>query len=201
MVENDFRLCLSPQILIFILTVFLSLISYGYSVADYDMGIGYSPLSVSENAYSLSFSTPVRKLRYGSWGLDGSFHMTQNKFDHQTSPEYSGGWGWYHYYKYYKSYWILTLGMFYGYEIKKSPISLKIGPGLTFENECIKKEKINTRAGNFYEHDEGSDNNLNVRLYLKPEIRLHFRRMFISFSIWENSKYLKETFLIGLLFK
>ena len=25
-------------------------------------------------------------------------NITQEKFDHETSPEYSGGWGWYHYY-------------------------------------------------------------------------------------------------------
>lgn len=91
--------------------------------------------------------------------------------------------------------------MFYGYEIKKLPISFKVGSGCAFENENIKEKKINTRAGNSYKHDGGSNNNLNVRLYLKPEIRFHFQRIFISFNIWENTKYLKQTLSIGLSFK
>lgn len=79
--------------MIFIFTVSLLLINSSDSIAYNDIGIGISPLSVNENAFGLSFSAPVNKLRYGIWGLDGSFYITQEKFDHKTTPEYSGGWG------------------------------------------------------------------------------------------------------------
>ncbi len=189
---------LHKKIVILILILLPSLISLtcDNSIA-FDVGIGISRLSVSETAFGLDLSSTIKKLKYGMLGFDSCFYMTGRKFDYQTNPEYSG-WGWYHYYKYYKRYWMITLGIFYGYKIKDTPFSLRICPGLSFEDESIDKEKINTRAGKSYEHDEGSDDNLKVGLYIKPEIRAYFKRLFISFSVWENTKYLKETILIGI---
>jgi len=194
------NLCRLYQVLILIFVILLFLL-HNNSFAYSDIGIGLSPLSINETAFVLNFSTSINKLKYGFLGIDSGFYITQSKFDHQTKPEYSGGWGWYHYYEYYKSYWIITLGMFYSCKITIIPLSLRVSSGFAFESECIEKKRINTRAGKFYEHPAGTDNNVKVSLYFKPEIRFYLRQVFISFSIWKNTKYLKETFLIGFQYK
>ncbi len=174
-------------------------LSYAYN-ETWDWAVAYSPLSVDEEAYGLIGSVCMKQESNWQFGADVGFHVTDSEFDYRTNLEYQNGWGWSRYYEYYIRYWILTGGCFVGYHFNKIPISLRLGGGVAGEIKEIESKYYNIRDGNAYKHDNGSETDTKINLYLRPEIRIELENFYVSISYWENTDYIEKSIAIGWIF-